>query len=270
MAQEKMWNVPGEKMQPLKDKGTKKVSVIKGWKEHILKWGLDSNYNHSLSVGAKLNTTGWTGGVYYLHQRKAGVKTLWQLQFSEIKHEKEIKQQRSGDAYRDLGTFRPFFAGKVNYCYTLQLGYGREQLLFPALLDGNLSVGFRYAVGSSIALLKPVYLNLIYTEFNPDVASHIQSESYNKTNADKFLKPSEILGADKWSRGIGDIKIIPGAFAEAVVALEPDRPKAFVKTILIGGQFAYYSQKITIMADRKAYPWEAALFVGINLGKKWK
>ncbi len=257
-------------MQEVKDKAGKKTSVVKSWKDNILQWGLDSNYNHALSSGGRLNTNGWTGGIYYTRQRSAGKKTVWLLQCSEIRHEKEIKQQRSGDDYRELGPFRPFLAGKLNYVYTLQVGYGREQLLFPALLDGHASVSFRYAAGPSFAVLKPVYLNLIYTEYNPDPVSHIRSEQYDEHNAALFLDPHKILGADKWSRGISESKLIPGLFTEAMFIIDPGRPQAFVKSVTVGGQFAYYVKNIAIMADRKACPYQMCFFVGLNLGKRWK
>lgn len=257
-------------MQAVKDKAHKKESAVQSWKDHILQWGLDSNYNYSLALGGRLNTNGWTGGFYYTKQRSAGKKSFWELQFSEIRHEKQVKQQRSGDAYRDLGKFRPYFTGKINYVYTLQLGYGREQLLFPALLDGNLSVSFRYSLGPAVAFLKPVYLDLIYTDYNPDPVSHIQSEKYSSDNAEQFLNPDKILGSDQWSRGLNDMEYVPGAFVEAAFVLEPDRPKAFVKSVIIGGQFAFYSKKLNIMADRKAYPYQACFFVGVDIGKRWQ
>ena len=265
-----VWNKGSESLKRTRKKTERQGNRAKAWKDQILQWGLDSNYNYSLAAGAKLTTSGWSGGLVYLKQKKPGNKTVWQLYISEIKHEKEIKQQRNGDDYRELGKFRPFILGKIHYCYTLQLGYGKEQLLFPALLDGNMSVSFRYIIGPSLALMKPVYLNLIYTDYIPEAVSHIQSEQYENLNGEQFLNPGKILGADKWSKGLSEMKFIPGAFAEAAFILEPGRPKAFVKTILIGGQFAFYTQKITIMANRKAYPYQMCFFVGINIGKRWK
>src|SRR5699024_9795274 len=117
-----------------------------------------------------------------------------------------------------------------NNVYTLQLGYGRQQLLLPALLDGNLSVGVRYAAGPAVALSKPYYLDLIYLDFQPKASAHIQTEKYNPENVEKFLNPGYIHGAARWSKGLGETKITPGIFGELAFVLEPDKPKAFVKT----------------------------------------
>jgi hypothetical protein len=265
-----VWDGSKEQLMSVKEKGEKKVSAVKKWKNHILQWGLDSNYTHALSLSGRLNTNGWSGGLLYLKQRSAGKKTLWSLHFSEIKHEKEAKQQRIGNTYTYLGESSPYIFGKVNNAYTLQLGYGREQLVFPALLDGNMSISLRYAIGPALALLKPSYLNLIYVEYIPEEIAHIQTERYSNDNADKFLQPASILGNEKWSKGLNEIKYIPGLFAELAFAIEPDKPRSFVKTITIGGNVAFYSSKIEIMAERKAYPYQASFFVGLALGKRWK
>lgn len=268
--QQQVWEGGKEQLEKVQEKGQKQVSKLKQWKKHIEEWGLDPDYNYALSISGRLNTDGWSGGLYYLRQKSAGKKVIWQLHFSELKHEKETKQQQTRNLYPYLGKNRPYIFGKINNAYTLQLGYGREQMLFPALLEGNLSVSLRYAGGPALALLKPYYLNLIYVEYVPEPVAHLQTERYTLTNAGHFLQPGFIQGSEKWSKGLGEIKYIPGLFAELSFAIEPEKPKSFVKTITIGGNAAFYASKIEIMAERKAYPYQASFFVGLALGKRWK
>lgn len=269
-AQQSVWEGGKEKMTSMKEKGSRQVGKVRQWKKHIQEWGLDSNYNHALSAGLRLNTNGWSGGMYYLRQQSAGHKVLWQVHFSGLIHEKEIKQQRSGTTYNYLAKNTPYSFGKINNAYTLQLGYGREQLLFPALLDGNLSLSLRYAAGPALALLKPYYLKLLYVAYTPDEHAYMQVERYSESNAARFLNPAYVLGSEKWSKGLGETRFIPGLFAELAIALEPGKPQSFVKTITIGGNAAFYSSKIEIMAERKAYPYQASFFVGLAFGKRWK
>lgn len=269
-AQQSIWEGSKEQLETVKEKGRKKISAAKKWQNHIKEWGLDSNYNYALSLSGRLNTNGWSGGLYLLKQRSAGKKTVWSLHFSEIKHEKEIKQQNTSNPYTYLGKSNPYLFGKINNAYTLQLGYGREQMLFPALLDGNMSVALRYAAGPALALLKPVYLDLIYVQYQPREEAHIQTEKYGPDNAEKFLQAGSIMGGTKWTNGLKDMKYIPGLFAELYFVIEPDKPQSFVKTITIGGNASFYTSKIEIMADRKAYNYQASFFVGLALGKRWK
>jgi hypothetical protein len=269
-AQHSVWQGGKEKMNDLKAKGRKQESKFRQWKKYIEDWGLDPNYNYSLALGARLNTNGWSGGIYYQKQLSAGKHVLWELHFSEIKHEKETKQENNAAPVPGLGKYTPFIFGKINNVYTLQLGYGRQQMLLPALLDGNLSVGFRYAVGPALALLKPYYLDVITTQYKPDYKIYEESERYDANNPGSFLKAANILGAAKWSKGLKETKFVPGLFGELAFVLEPDKPKAFVKTITIGGNAAFYAKPLEIMADRKAYRYQLSLFVGLAVGKRWK
>jgi len=270
LAQQGVWDGGKEQLLKVKEAGNKNVNAVKQWKKHAEKWGLDSNYNYALALSGRLNTNGWSGGIQYIRQQKHRNKTIWQLYFSEIKHEKEIKQQGQASSYNDLGKTSPYIFGKINNAYTFQVGFGKEQILFPALMDGNMSVSFRYLAGAALGMLKPYYLKLIYVNYFPEPVAHLQSEKYSTSNDDHFMQPGSILGKDSWSKGLSEIKYIPGLFAECYFIIEPDRPKAFIKAVSIGGNVAFYSSKITIMADKKGYPYQAAFFVGLSLGKRWK
>ena len=152
----------------------------------------------------------------------------------------------------------------------MQLGYGREQLLLPGILEGNISVSFRYGGGLSLALLKPYYLRLLYTDFtvSPQKA-WLQEERFSEGNKDVFLNKDRVLGASKWGKGLGNMDYVPGAYIEGAFAIEPSKGKTFIQTVTIGGQLSIYSKNLIIMADQKAYPFMGAFFVGLALGKRW-
>ncbi len=269
-SQPTIWQNSSSKLNEAKENGSRQISKLKNWKKHISECGHDSNYRHSLSLGLRLNTNGWSGGLSYLRYDGPGTKVLWELSFSGLQHEKEVKQQRRDVTYRYLARNSPYILGKINNAYTLQLAYGREQMLFPAVIDGNLSLSLRYAAGPALALLKPYYLNLLYVTYTPQEHAYSQSEHFTETNADKFLNSASILGSGKWSKGIGETRLIPGLFAELAIALEPGRPESFVKTITIGGNAALYTSKIEMMTERKAYAYQACFFVGLYFGRRWR
>ncbi|MGN6566644.1 MAG: hypothetical protein ACTHJ0_01760 [Flavipsychrobacter sp.] len=246
-------------------------SKFKSYKEHLQQWGLDPNYNHELLVGGKVNTNGWSGSVYYLNKKNKLTNNLWQLHFSEIKHEKQIKQQGSNKAFPQLGNAGPYIFGKINNLYTLQLGYGKEKLLLPDVLEGNISISFRYSGGLSLAMLKPYYLKLIYVDYaQPGDPAILKEEKYSTSNSDHFLNSGDVLSADKWSKGLDKIQYIPGLFAEACFVITPSKSKSFIQVVTLGANVAYYSKELPIMADQKAYPYQASLFAGLAIGKRWK
>jgi hypothetical protein len=170
-----------------------------------------------------------------------------------------------------LGNPTPFVFGKINNLYTLQLGYGKEKMILPGILEGNISLKFRYSGGFSLAMLKPYYLKLIYTDYSqPSQPSYIREEKYSSANSDVFLNSGNILGASAWSKGLGEISYVPGAFFEAAFVLEPAKNKSFVQLISFGCNASVYTKALAIMADTKAFPWQADMFIGLYLGKRWK
>jgi hypothetical protein len=266
LAQQNVWNSSAS----AKHKAFNKVSAFK---THLDRWRIDSNYNHALAIGGKLNGNGWSGLLYYQRKINGWQSHFFQLSFSEIKHEKQIKQERSNTAWPQLGGGLPFVFGKINNLYTLHLGHGREILLLPGVLNGNMSVSFRLQAGVALAMLKPYYLKLAYVTY--DTAGSIKEEAayeekYTEANKDKFLNTGYILGASKWNKGLGEIQYIPGGFADAAIVIEPQKNKTFIKTVTIGANFAFYSKELPIMAEQKAQPYTATVFVGISLGKRWR
>lgn len=247
-----------------------KQSTVKSWHNHLQKWGLDSNYNHALAVGGKLNTNGWSGLVYYQQKDDHKSDHFFQLSFSEIKHEKQVKQQKGNTAFPELGSASPYVFGKINNLYTLQLGYGKKYLLLPGLLEGNISVSLHVQAGAGLAILKPYYLKLIYVNYD-SLGQHatMQEEKYSEQNKEKFLNTSFILGSSNWTKGLSEITFAPGAFADVAIALEPLKNKTFIKTITIGGNVAFYSKELAIMAENKSYSWQANFYIGLQIGKRW-
>jgi hypothetical protein len=266
-AQDNVWNASKKAAAKL-NKGKK---GIKKWNEHLQNWSMDESYNHQFALGGKLNSNGWSGGAYYLKKTGKTKLAVGSLTFSEIKHDKQIKQQRDNVFYPQFGTATPYVFGKINNLYTLQIGYGRQMLLLPGVIDGNLSVSFRYGGGFSLALLKPYYLRLVYVDYNnPTVPPVLKEEKYSDANAEMFLTPNNTIGASKWSKGLNEMKSIPGGFIEAEALIEPMKNKFLIETITIGANGAYYSKSLPIMAELKVHPWQASVFVGLSLGAKWR
>lgn len=266
-----VWDAGQKGVRAVKKKTANKVSAFKAWKAHLQSWGLDSSYNQSLALGGRLNSDGWSSGLFYGHGNHHGQIAFWQLTFSEVKHEKEIKQQRANTAFPELGPGTPFIFGKINNLYLLQIGYGRERLLLPSVLEGNVSIGFRYNGGLSLAMLKPYYLKLIYLDYSVIPATAFErEESYSEENKERFLNNGLILGKGRWTKGLADMNYIPGLYAEAALTIIPRKSKAFMQKITLGINGAFYSNKLSILADGKSYPWRACLFAGLELGKHWK
>ena len=252
-----------------KNKTTSTKHKLKDFKEHIQNWGLDTNYNHAFLLGGKLNSDGWSGSMYFVKRRSYKLNNFWQINFSEIKHDKQTKQTGSNTAFPQLGNATPYVFGKINNLYTLQIGFGKEKLLLPAVLESNLSVSYRYSGGLSLAMLKPYYLKLIYEDYG-GTSAHMEEHKYSQIDSVHFLNANAILGASKWSKGLDEIDYVPGAYLETAIAITPGKNKSFVQVITLGINGALYAKSLPIMADQEAYPWQVSLFAGLVIGKRWK
>ncbi len=263
-----VWKNLNEKQEKALKQKEKKTRQLKGWVKQAREWGLDNTYKHELSLGLNLHTNGVGGHLRYATNKKSTQQDIWLLQVRSVQHEKEIKQQRKGTTYRELGPFRPYHFGKVNSILNLQLGYGKEQVLLPSIINENISIYGSLVGGASIIVQKPVYLNLIHIDSGGN--SFVQSERYSTENEALFLNNSRILGADKWGKGLGEARIIPGLFLEPSLIFVPAKNKAFIQKVYIGGNVACHLRSVEIMALRKPLPFQASFFVGIGFGKRWK
>jgi len=267
-AQANVWGGTASKTATTKTAGAK--NKLKDYKDHLQKWGMDTSYKHVFLIVGKLNTDGWSGCMDFMHKKKY-VSHLWQISFSEIKHDKQTKQTGTANAYPQLGNPTPYVFGKINNLYTLQAGYGEERALLPAVMDGNISVSYRYHAGFSLAMLKPYYLKLVDVDnsTNPPQA-HLQQSSYNQADSAQFLNPNFILGAATWGKGIGNTILVPGGYFETAIAITPGNAKTFVQVITLGINAALYTQALPIMQGQPAAPWQVSLFAGLGVGKRWK
>ncbi len=264
-------NVWAESNAKAKNKSRKTANKVKQLKDHIQQWGTEQDFNKGLLLGGRLNSNGWSGGIYYLIKDNPGSHHIWQLHFSEIKHEKQIKQENIGVLPAKYGETTPYVFGKINNLYTLQIGYSKEQLLLPGVVEGNLSVSFRYGGGFSLALLKPYYLKMVKTDYTQsEPVSALIETKYSDSVAALFLERTRILGSSKWSKGIGETKLVPGIYLEAAFVIEPAPNKGLVQAITLGVNGAIYTKSLPVMAELKAYNWSASLFAGLALGKRWK
>lgn len=269
-AQSSVWDTPSKSKQKAAKKLDDTKHKLKRWKDHVSEWGMKDSYKHELSIGGKVNSNGWSGAVYYLHKAGNTNYNVWQLSFSEIKHDKQVKQQKENKEFPYLGASSAFVFGKINNLYTLQLSYGRETLLLPGVVEGNLSVSFRYNVGFSLAMLKPYYLKLLHTDYSGTTpTAYLTEEKYTPQDSAAFLDSKNIFGASKWKKGLNELQFVPGIFGEAAFVITPGRQKLFIETVTLGINGAVYAKPLPIMADLKASAVQGSLFVGLSLGKTW-
>lgn len=266
-AQDKVWQSVTTKKKQVQQKAQAQQQRAKGqvlrWKE----WGTDSSYRQAIYICGRLHTNGWSGQLHYHFNRQSDKESYVKLQVAELRHEKEARQQRKDTAYRSIAGYKPYIYGKQYKVYTAQLGYGREWTVVPSVLQGNISLKATIEAGVSMALLKPVYLYLL--RYDATQQPYASSEAYMVGNEELFLNRNRILGADRWSKGLSELRCIPGIYISPSIVFSPDRPSGFVQQFQIGAQLAFYTRSIPVLLQQRDTPWQASCFVGISFGKRW-
>lgn len=138
-------------------------------------------------------------------------------------------------------------------------------------MDGNVTVGYRYSIGVAMAILKPNYLKMMQIDYTitPSTAILVENK-YTREDSALFLNPQMILGASRWEKSLSEMQYIPGCWGEAAITIVPGKAKTFVQVITLGANASLFANNLPIMQGQHAYPWQACLFAGLGIGKRWK
>jgi hypothetical protein len=231
-------------------------------------------FTRDASIGLRLTSNGWAvfGNLgRNINQKRS---SFYQLEFAEIKHSKERKQTSENFGGVEYPP-KPYVFGKQNAFLALHLGIGRKILLGEKAEKAGVQVSFNYLVGPSLGLLKPYYLDLIYTGGTQQ--KMVQQHKYDPNDpeaAGKFLDFTQIYGSSGFSKGLAETRPIPGIHVKAGFNFDWASWGEFIKAIEVGATADIYYKRIPIMVpDLYEQNPNRAYFVGLyvagQLGKKW-
>lgn len=226
-------------------------------------------YNHELSGGALLHTSGWGIFVDLSHRDELKKKTMWEFGFSQIRHPKEIKQTIDfGLAFFGFNSPKPFVYGKQNNFYQLTASYGKQFMIAERAEKSGVELGLKLLGGISLGLLKPYYLNVIYPADNSGNYT-IKAISYDPETADRFLDPFSIYGGAGFIYGIDEIKFIPGIHLKSGLNFDWAQNEDAVKGLEVGATLDAYYKEVEMMILEKNSQIFPALYLSLQFGKKW-
>jgi hypothetical protein len=229
-----------------------------------------------LSAGLGLTTDGWTIVV-----NKGWVKTddeknrdkfyntrFAQIEFSEHKHVKEIKGTNTALAVNGNDKPKPFIYGKINNFYSLKLGYGNRRMIAGKPEPGTVSIHWVYSGGLSIGLLKPYYIDAYVLQDN-STQYVLKSIKYEEKYKESFVQQQNIVGGSGWTKGLGEIKVVPGIQAKTGLHFDFAATAKTKLAIEVGVGGELYTKPIEIMASQKAYPYLVNAYVTLQFGKRY-
>lgn len=221
-------------------------------------------YSKQSAFGFKAATDGW--GASYEHGKyKTITKTnLWWAEIGGRKSANEEKissEQDIGNGLILIGN--PYVFGKINNFYYLKAGIGQQYLIGGKGNKNGIAVSAIYGGGVTLGYLKPYYIN-IDTVGNGDGVDI----KYQESTATYFTDPSIITGSSGFTKGFGEGKFVPGAFARVALRFDYGRYNEMLSAIETGVNLEYYSQKMPIMLNSKDKQFFINAYVAIEFGRR--
>lgn len=186
-------------------------------------------------------------------------KTMFEFDLLEYKHSKEIK------------SINPFFTntrsyiyGKLNAVYMVRAGIGEQRILNRKPYSGGVELRLYYFGGLSMAVTKPVYLNIL--EF--DTIENRNIIMKRKYDPDLHF-PENIFGRASFLKGFNELTPYPGAYFKTALGIEFGTLNQSTKLVEVGAVIDAFAKPIPIMATRKADRFFVTIYISAGIGKRY-
>jgi hypothetical protein len=214
-------------------------------------------YRNERTYAVKLSSTGIGGNFRYAKRIDAFKKTLYELEFAQIKHVKEIKISYSSS--QQLGG--SFVYGKLNSFFTLRAGIGMQKELYRKEDKGGISIRYFYTFGPSIGFKKPVYYDVLVYEMNAD------SVLVQVPKRMKFESHIIVEKKAPFYIGLKETGIIPGAYGKIGFTFEFGKEDQVFNAIETGISVDAFIRVVPIMANDQNHWIFPSFFLSYRFGK---
>ena len=224
-------------------------------------------YYKDFSVGAKMATNGFGAFLNLSHRINLYKTKFYQFEIENITNPKEISQASVYSNPYGFESPKSFVYGKQNNFYTVNASIGMKRLIAEKADKSGVELTLKYMGGVSIGILKPYYLDLIYTQDNVTI-DYILSQSYAQAGP-RFLNYDLIYGSSGFTYGLNQIRVVPGAHFKAGLNFDWATYDDNIKAVEVGIECDIYYEKVPIMVasefNQQIIP---QLYVSLEIGKR--
>jgi hypothetical protein len=204
---------------------------------------------------AFLTSNGIGAGYRFGKRINARNQTIYDFDFMNLKHPKEIRSAGNNNSYYSS---RSFVYGKMNNFFELKGTIGKQYEIFRKNDKGGISIRYYYCGGATLGLLKPIYYE--YTE---------NYLTYSITKTEKFSDNNKgtINGRSSFFKGFKEMSAVPGLSAKGGFSFEYSREDAIIHAIDVGIGIDVFPISIPIMANQTNNFYFLNLTAGYRFGK---
>jgi hypothetical protein len=212
-------------------------------------------FRNEKSFGISLNSDGIGFGYRGAKRVDYRNKRLFEIEGGSLKHPKEYK---ISNPYTTGGNF---VYGKLNSTFYLRGGIGHQYELFKKADLGGIAIRYIYSFGPVLALYKPIYYRVMYPVSVNEVIIKEEKFDYRKA-----LQPENIYGRAAFTKGLNEIKVMPGLYAKGGFDFEYSKEDKVIHAIEVGAQINAFPKEIPIMATTSNKAVFFSLFVSYRFG----
>ena len=211
-------------------------------------------YKKHFVFGLKLTSDGY--GISFEKGFAKSVKkaTLFQLEITERKHQKEEKQANPNSPTA------PLIYGKLNYFYPVKLGVQKQFLLGNKSNKNGVSITANIGGGLSLGLLRPY-------EVEVDKAGQRTFVRYDSPDSLLFVN-GPYYGGPTLGKGWNHLKMTPGLYVKPAVRFDYGKYNDLVAAIEVGVAAEFYTKKIPQMLYNKQKQFFFSAYFTILFGKR--
>ncbi|MDA7803755.1 hypothetical protein N8987_04195 [Crocinitomix sp.] len=206
-----------------------------------------------LNFNANSGSTGWGMGFEYGIQKNYKYRRTFGFTLTNIRHPKEFK------IYNDLSSSRGYFFGKLNSLVSFRPTYGGKLVLFQAKRENGIEITYKWAVGPSIGLVKPVYLKILKFG-NNTVDEQYDPSAHNTEN---------IASRSPWTIGLSEATLNVGGFFKTGFDFNFSNEKNKISGGEIGLMVDYFPLKsLHLLNNNPERNLFTSIYLQFNLGQK--
>jgi len=215
-------------------------------------------FRNEKSVAVSLHTDGF--GLGYREGKRIDYlnKRIYEFDFGTLKHPKEYK-------LTSYYVNSSYIFGKANTAVYLRGGIGGQHEVFKKADLGGIAVRYFYVGGAALSLYKPIYYKVanVYVPQGSDTYYiQITEEKFEES----IQSPEDIYSKAAFSKGLNEIKLIPGIYAKTGLNFEYSIEDKAIHAIEIGAQINGFPKKIPIMTGENNKAIYFSLFVSYRIG----
>lgn len=194
------------------------------------------------------------------------------FELADIRHSRELRSNYERIILSTNQVSRPFVYGKQNQLYALRASFGKRIYLSEKAKQRGVAIGYSWQIGPTLGLLKPYYLEIETGEIIG--TGSVRDVRYEEPDQDLFLDRFRIFGASSWSRGLGEISLVPGINAKASVHFGFGAFDELAKSFEVGIQGDFFFGNVPILVESEATSGvknsniHLALFMQMQIGKR--